>query len=195
VLSTWPFDAQGHPTSTYAALQGTSMATPHVTGALALLMARGLSRDTAVTTVLGTANKSAAPWCGCSGRLDVAAAVAATGTGPAKPAPTTAPTSPAPVTTGAPRHASSTGSGTAPATTTGPTTGAATGSPAPTDIPSIPPAGAARPGQVAARQLHSSSDHGASGLLELVAVAALLGAVGAVAQTRAAVSRRGLDSR
>src|SRR4029077_3528334 len=50
VLSTWRGNA-------YAWAQGTSMATPHVTGAVALLMAQGLSAPTAVQKILDSSDK------------------------------------------------------------------------------------------------------------------------------------------
>ena len=61
----------------YAAMAGTSMAAPHVSGALALVLAQGQSQMDAVATVLRTATPGVG--CGldgaCAGRLDAAAAV------------------------------------------------------------------------------------------------------------------------
>jgi subtilisin family serine protease len=61
----------------YAALAGTSMAAPHVSGALALLLAQGLSPLDAITTLLRTSAPGGD--CGllagpCPGRIDVASA-------------------------------------------------------------------------------------------------------------------------
>ncbi|MGH9011656.1 MAG: S8 family serine peptidase [Acidimicrobiia bacterium] len=72
----WEKDKQ----NSYTYLAGTSMAVPHVTGAVALLLAQGLSPQEAVQRLLDTADTRVA--CGrdsptCRGRLDVAKATGA----------------------------------------------------------------------------------------------------------------------
>ncbi|MDQ3945539.1 MAG: S8 family serine peptidase, partial [Actinomycetota bacterium] len=62
----------------YRALAGTSMAAPHVTGAVAALVGKGYAPEAAVARLLETANHTVS--CGggssyCQGRLDLASAV------------------------------------------------------------------------------------------------------------------------
>jgi len=107
ILSTyWQSGAQ----NTYAYMAGTSMATPHVAGGLALLLARGYTAQGAVDRLLATVDPLS---CGansptCHGRLAVARAVAQPG-----PKPTTPSTAPTSATTQA--AASQRGGGAAPA--------------------------------------------------------------------------------
>lgn len=79
VISTWV-------PNNYAASGGTSMAAPHVSGALALLLAKGMNREAAIARLLQTADKSVACGSGCQGRLDVMKAVGVGGAAPG-PAP------------------------------------------------------------------------------------------------------------
>jgi subtilisin family serine protease len=76
VLSTFAGDTCNPPSgpSCYAYLAGTSMAAPHVSGAAALLFAKGLTRQEVVDTLLATTDSID---CGanCAGRLNAARAV------------------------------------------------------------------------------------------------------------------------
>jgi hypothetical protein len=70
----------------YRYVAGVSIAAPHVSGALALLLAEGYTRDTAITRLLGTADPKTGCVANCAGLLDVAVAVGAA-TKPPKPPP------------------------------------------------------------------------------------------------------------
>ncbi len=65
------------PGGRYEWVAGTSMAAPHVSGALALLLAQGLSPSAAVERLLRTLDQSSNCGLGCRGRLDARAAVTA----------------------------------------------------------------------------------------------------------------------
>jgi len=85
------------PTGSYACLSGTSMAAPHVSGALAILRSAGLTPEGAVQRLLDTAVDLGEPGADRlfgAGRIDLAAAVA--GAGAAVPAASPDATAPAP---------------------------------------------------------------------------------------------------
>ncbi len=65
----------GGQSSSYGASGGTSIAAPHVAGALALLLAQGLTREAAIRRLVDTTTNAGPCGSGCHGRLDVAAAV------------------------------------------------------------------------------------------------------------------------
>ena len=112
-------------------LAGTSMAAPHVSGALAILRARGLSPQQAVDRILSTATPKSPSRTYGSGLLDLRAAVAGL---PAKGATnttsTTAPSQPAPTVTTVPTTTATPPRASAPPSTAEPTPAA------PTDKPS-----------------------------------------------------------
>ena len=65
------------PGGRYGWASGTSMAAPHVSGVLALLLAQGLSPSVAVDRLLASVSQAGSCGVGCRGRLDAKAAVAA----------------------------------------------------------------------------------------------------------------------
>jgi subtilisin family serine protease len=124
----------------YASSAGTSMAAPHVSAAIALLLAQGLTPSAAVNRLLATADKVPCGT-GCKGRLNLAAA---TGAGPL--APTAAPPppakAPAPPATSRARATTTT---VAPTTTSTSTTSTTTPSPPESESDVIPSGLAAGP--------------------------------------------------
>jgi len=188
VVSTWWDKNNPGSTNSYAYLAGTSMATPHVSGMAALLLAEGLDRDAVIQKIIGTAVTVA----GCSGstcghgRIDVTAAVgtgpggggAAGGGGGAAPAPNSgAASGPKVVKPAKPALGSANGATTtaAPATTT--TTPPGVAASVPGDNPVVA-AGAAPPGVAKHKPGSPSSRAGqvavAIGLLGLTGLGASL---------------------
>jgi subtilisin family serine protease len=176
VVSTFRDPNNPSSANAYAYEAGTSMAAPHVTGAMALLLARGYGRDEAIQRILGTTT----PVDGCNsttcgrGRLNVGGAVgppgatAPPGGGGGAAAPAAAPK----VVKGS--TATTARPGTTQATTAESTTTAAAGS-----VESLPPgdnpvvAAGQPPGDIKAK------DGGGSGRAGQVAAAiGLLGAAG-----------------
>lgn len=159
-----------YPGGRYAWVAGTSMAAPHVSGAVALLLSQGLSPTAAIQRLLSTADRSVKCGTGCQGRLDIAAAVGS-GSGATVPGPpatpaTTVPVAAAAAATTTPRSAAT------PATTTS----------TPTTVPKTTESTTVHPEQrtLAAGPL-DRSDGGARNPAVLVLAFALLGAAGCAA--------------
>jgi subtilisin family serine protease len=133
VLSTWPGNK-------YAWAQGTSMATPHVTGTVALLRSEGLSAAAAVQRILDTAAKVPCGQ-GCQGRLDTAAAVGLASTPPPAAAKGSGSAVPPGSTVNAPRRvpASTTRQAAPPSSATSSTSAAPTTTAAPAAAAELPP--------------------------------------------------------
>jgi subtilisin family serine protease len=181
ILSTyWQSGSQ----NSYAFMAGTSMATPHVSAALALLLARGYAAQGAVDRLLASVDPLS---CGtnsptCHGRLDVARAVAQAGPGPTTPstAATTTTTRPA------------AGGGRSSAGASGPATPAG---PLPTVVPRLSPpttprgsptttgpasaGGASTAGQVGLGASRTASHKGGSSVLVALLIGAVICAAGA----------------
>lgn len=88
ILSTWPRSKITAGQAPYAWLRGTSMAAPHVAGAMAAILARQPDRAAAVNALLGGLDKISCG-AGCQGRLNLARALGAapTATPTTKPMP------------------------------------------------------------------------------------------------------------
>lgn len=167
----------------YASSAGTSMATPHVSASIALLLAQGLSPSAAVARLLATADKVPCG-SGCQGRLNVAAA---TGAGPV--AATVTPTTAAAAASPAPARQRSAATTTAPPSTTSTSTSTTSTTvpvPAPSDSDLIPTGLAAGPGSLSSGA--DSVDPVATGVAALLLLV-VGGALAGVAAQRRLMSR------
>ena len=169
VISTFLSSAGG---SGYASAAGTSMAAPHVSGAIALLLSQGQTPAGAVSRVLASADKVACGR-GCQGRLNLAAAVGADPTPVTTAAPPTTARPPATTRTTVPRTTTTR----TPATTV-------TSAPAPTTTTTTAPRSAqsADPPEVALPEpvplpIGSSSGRGPAGVAAGMLVVVMGGAV------------------
>ena len=148
----------------YASTAGTSMAAPHVSGALAVLLSQGLSPAAAVQRLLGTLDRISCGQ-GCQGRLNLAAAAGS------RPSPPPAPVATTPPSTAArPARTSTTAAPTS--TTPSPP---ATPAPAPTVLPD--------PDELAAGRARSVGEPGSRSPVPIAAAALLLVGVGAALAT------------
>ena len=168
----------------YGLLEGTSMAAPHVSGALALLLALpGVGQQQAVSLLLSTAQKLG---CGstCAGLVSAAGAVAASGATPAQAPVVTAPPVTATPTTRAPRPPRTTTTRPAPSPAAAPETTVETAPPAteapPVTAPVPTPEALAPPPAAAPTLRAASSDEAGTGPIGLAGAGAavLLLAVG-----------------
>jgi subtilisin family serine protease len=173
----------------YASSAGTSMAAPHVSGAIALLLAQGLSPSAAVARLLASADKVPCGT-GCQGRLNLAAA---TGAGPLAPS-VDAPATPNPASAAARQRASTTTPAPASTTSTSSSTTTTTPPPAPSGSDAVPTGlaagagGGLSPGADSVDPLTA----GVAALLLLVVAGAL---AGVAAQRRLLSSPIGLGAR
>ena len=166
IVSTGWFSGHGNQ---YADDEGTSMAAPHVSGVLALLLAQGLSPTAAIDRLLSSADRVS---CGdgCHGRLDAAGAVGARVVAPTTtaapvttaPPPTPAPTA-APVATGAAK----------PVVTAAPPITVAVTVPQARPTPTVTPA----PAPVGLAASRARTHHSTGAIPVLIALAVLIGVV------------------
>ncbi len=142
----------------YAYVAGTSMAVPHVSGAVAVLLSKGMSAPAAVQRLLATVDRSVQCGPGCQGQLDLAAAAGGSG---------------APALAQAPASTNPPGQRTAALSTTTTTT-----VPSQAPPPSTPPELAAplvRPGRPLARTIEYSDEGPQRGAVIAVAASLALG--------------------
>jgi subtilisin family serine protease len=154
------------PDGRYAWVAGTSMAVPHASGALALLLSSGYSASGAVQRLLSTADTSVRCGPGCQGRLDVAAAVGGSGGGSPSATP------PSSAAASGPRAAAVTTTTPPPPSASSPTTA---GPPPELAAPGLPPEG------LFSRTFEYSDDPGRRGPLVALAAALALAAGAGVA--------------
>jgi subtilisin family serine protease len=157
----------------YVAAAGTSMAAPHVSGALALLLGQGLTPAAAVQRLMSTLETSVCGT-GCQGRLDLAAALSGLAPPPA-PVAAQAVAPPAPV---APERPPAEDTG-VPASGAGSAAGSSPGAATPADVVQpLQPARAARVARAGATGDTDGQNPAVVGLAVVLIVAVGAGASG-----------------